>query len=67
MYDSQHAVIDEFLCMVAGYALGTDVCHLMFKQSQHGQTGLSQYSIMLYIHNPEAGLSMNRSVKRIYL
>ena len=30
--DCQHAVIDEFLCMVAGYALVTDVCHWMFKQ-----------------------------------
>ena len=31
---TQHAVIDEFLCMVAadGCALGTDVCHGMFKQ-----------------------------------
>ena len=27
----QHAVTDEFLCMVAGCALGTDVCHWMFK------------------------------------
>ena len=25
--DCQHAVIDEFLCMVAGCALGTDACH----------------------------------------
>ena len=33
----QHAVIDEFLCMVTGCALGTDVCHWMFnKKSQHG-------------------------------
>ena len=30
--DCQHAVIDEFLCMVAGCALGTDVCHWIFKQ-----------------------------------
>ena len=30
--ECQHAVIDEFLCMVAGWALGTDVCHWMFKQ-----------------------------------
>ena len=30
--DCQHAVIDEFLCMAAGCALGTDVCHWMFKQ-----------------------------------
>ena len=28
--DCQHGVIDEFLCMVAGCALGTDVCHWMF-------------------------------------
>ena len=26
----QHPVIDEFLCIVAGCALGTDVCHWMF-------------------------------------
>ena len=25
-------VIDEFLCMVAGCVLGTDVCHWMFKR-----------------------------------
>ena len=25
--DCQHRVIDELLCMVAGCALGTDVCH----------------------------------------
>ena len=25
--DYQHAVVDEFLCMVAGCDLGTDVCH----------------------------------------
>ena len=31
--DCQHIVIDEFLCMVTGCALGTDVCHSMsFKQ-----------------------------------
>ena len=30
--DCQHAVIDEFLCIVAGCTLGTDVCHWMFKQ-----------------------------------
>ena len=30
--DCQHAVIDEFQRMVAGCALGTDVCHWMFKQ-----------------------------------
>ena len=29
--DCQHAVTDEFLCMVAGCALGADVCHWMFK------------------------------------
>ena len=29
--DCQHAVIDESLCMVTGCALGTDVCHWMFK------------------------------------
>ena len=28
--DCQHAVIGEFLCMVTGCALGTDVCHWMF-------------------------------------
>ena len=28
--DCQHLVIDEFLCMVTGCALGTDVCHWMF-------------------------------------
>ena len=28
--DCQHAVIEEFLCKVTGYALGTDVCHWMF-------------------------------------
>ena len=28
--DCQHTVVDEFLCMVAGCALGTDVCHWMF-------------------------------------
>ena len=26
---SQHPVIDEFLCMVVGCALGPDVCHWM--------------------------------------
>ena len=29
--DCQHGVIDEFLCMVSGCALETDVCHWMFK------------------------------------
>ena len=30
--DCQHIiVIDEFLCMVSGCALETDVCHWMFK------------------------------------
>ena len=28
--DCQHAVIDEFLCMVTGCALETDLCHWMF-------------------------------------
>ena len=28
--DCQQAVIDDFLCMVAGCALGTDVYHWMF-------------------------------------
>ena len=28
----QHAVIDEFLYMVTGCALGTDVCHWMFNK-----------------------------------
>ena len=26
----QHAVIDEFLCLVSGCALGTDISHWMF-------------------------------------
>ena len=30
--DCQHAVIDEFLCMVTGCAWGTDVSHWVFKQ-----------------------------------
>ena len=30
--DCQHAVIDEFLGMVYGGALETDVCYWMFKQ-----------------------------------
>ena len=30
--DYQHAVIDEFLCMVAGFALGTGVCYWMFEK-----------------------------------
>ena len=29
--DCQHAVTDEFLCMKAGCALGTDVCQWMFR------------------------------------
>ena len=29
--DCQHAVTDESLCTVAGCALGTNVCHWMFK------------------------------------
>ena len=29
--DCQQAVTDEFLCIVAGCVLGTDVCHWMFK------------------------------------
>ena len=29
--DCQQAVTDEFLCMVVGCVLGTDVCHWMFK------------------------------------
>ena len=29
--DCQHVVTDEFLCMVSGCALETDVCHWMFK------------------------------------
>ena len=28
----QHAVIDEFLCMVAGCVLGTEICHWMFEK-----------------------------------
>ena len=28
--DCQHAMINKFLCMVAGGAFGTDVCHWMF-------------------------------------
>ena len=28
--DYQHALIEEFLCMVAGFALKTDVCYYMF-------------------------------------
>ena len=27
-----YTVIDEFLCMLAGCALGTDVCHWMFEK-----------------------------------
>ena len=27
----QHVVIAEFLCMLSSCALGTDVCHWMFK------------------------------------
>ena len=34
--DCQQAVIDEFLFMVAGCALETNVCHWMLKKSQHG-------------------------------
>ena len=36
--DCQHAVIDEFLCMVAGCALGTDVMYVIgcLNKSQHG-------------------------------
>ena len=35
--DCPHAVIDEFLCMVTGCALGTDASHLIFFfKSQHG-------------------------------
>ena len=30
--DDQHAVIDEFLRMVAGCALGTDVYHWIFRK-----------------------------------
>ena len=30
--DCQYAVIDEFLCMVTGCALETDVCHWLFKK-----------------------------------
>ena len=29
--ERQHVVTDEFLCMVSGCALQTDVCHCMFK------------------------------------
>ena len=29
--DCQQAVTDDFLCIVAGCALQTDVCHWMFK------------------------------------
>ena len=38
----QRAKVDEFLCMVAGCALGKDVCHCMFIKGQHGSrsTGL---------------------------
>ena len=34
--DCQQAVIDEFLCMVAGCALGTDYAIGCLKESQHG-------------------------------
>ena len=34
--DCQRALIDEFLCMVTGCALGTDVCHWILTKSQHG-------------------------------
>ena len=30
--DCQHAEIDEFLCMVTGCALETDVCHCIFNK-----------------------------------
>ena len=30
--DCQHAVTDVALCTVTGCALGTDVCHWMFKK-----------------------------------
>ena len=39
--DCQQAVTDEFLCIVAGCALGTDVCHWMFETSQHGSRSRS--------------------------
>ena len=29
-------MIDEFLCVVAGCALGTDVCHWMLNKIQRG-------------------------------
>ena len=35
--DCQHTVINEFLCVVTGCALGTDICHLnrCLNKSQH--------------------------------
>ena len=54
--DYQHAVIDEFLCMVVGCALGTDVCHWMFKKvnmaqgQQDGPLCMYRLAINTYIH-----------------
>ena len=53
--DCQHAVTDESLCPVTGCALGTDVCHWMFKnKSQHGSRSRRwAFNCIFFINCPD--------------
>ena len=46
--DCQHAVTDESLCPVTGCALGTDVCHWMFKTKVNMVQGQEDGPLMNY-------------------
>ena len=54
--DCQHAVTDESLCTVTGCALGTDVCHWMFKTKltcfkvkKESKMALKEGMLLLYL------------------
>ena len=47
--DCQHIVIDEFLWMVSGCALETDVCHWMFKTKANMFQGEEDLFICLLV------------------
>ena len=57
--DCQHAVTDESPCTVTGCALGTDVCHWMFKTKVNMVQGqedgpLSQTTFILQLSRIQA-------------
>ena len=49
--DCQHAVTDEALCTVTGCALGTDVCHWMFKTKVNMVQGQEDGPLNIKIHS----------------